>query len=66
MKLVNADIRPMLLQDGYTELRKEGYCSTTIFKNGDIGHKGDGIVFVTEIEEATRIQDGKQRAGIRN
>lgn len=66
MKLAKADIRPMLLQDGYSELRKEGYCSTTVFKYGGIGHKEDGIVFVTEIEEATRIQDGKQGAGIRN
>ncbi|MBN2732689.1 MAG: hypothetical protein JXR26_09690 [Balneolaceae bacterium] len=66
MKLVKTNIRPRLLQDVYTELRKEGYCSTTVFKNGGIGHKGDGIVFVTEIEEATRVQDGKQGAGIIN
>lgn len=113
MKLVKAYIRPMLLEEVYTALRREGYCCMTVFegegtgrysdpddqhgslnfpamhthvakleiatetdnvnaiteiikKHGRTGRKGDGIVFVTEIVQATRIRDGKQGAGILN
>lgn len=37
-----------------------------IEKHGLTGRKGDGIIFVTEIEQATRIRDGKQGTGILN
>ncbi|WP_176466258.1 P-II family nitrogen regulator [Aliifodinibius salipaludis] len=37
-----------------------------IKKHGRTGHKGDGIVFVSPIEQVTRIRDGKQGAGILN
>ncbi len=37
-----------------------------IQKHGHTGRKGDGIIFVTPIEQATRIRDGKQGAGILN
>lgn len=37
-----------------------------IKKHGRTGRKGDGIVFVMEIEQATRIRDRKQGADILN
>jgi nitrogen regulatory protein PII len=107
MKLVKAYIRPILLEDVYSALRKEGHCCMTVFEGegtgrfsdpadqhgslnfpamhthvakieiaadtedvdaiteiikeyGRTGRKGDGIVFVMEVEQATRIRDGKQ------
>lgn len=111
MKLVKAYIRPMLLEDVYTALRKEGYCCMTVFegegtgqysdpdhqhgslsfpamhthvakieiavesedaaavidiikKHGKTGHKGDGIAFISPIEQVTRIRDGKEGASV--
>lgn len=107
MKLVKAYIRPLLLEDVYSALSKEGFCCMTVFEgegtgrysdpdhqhgslnfpamhthvakleiaaesddvdkitqiiitNANTGRKGDGLVFVTPIEEITRIRDGKQ------
>lgn len=111
MKLVKAYIRPMVLEDIYTELRNKGHLSMTVFegegtgqytdpenkhgslsfpamhthvakleiaaesediesiiqtirKHGHTGRKGDGIIFVMPIEQATRIRDGKQGSDI--
>lgn len=111
MKLVKAYIRPMLLEEVYTALRKEGYCCMTVFEgegtgrysdpsdrhgslkfpamhtdvvkieiaaedsdvepiseiiqeHGRTGRKGDGIVFVSPIEQVTRIRDGEQGAAV--
>lgn len=38
----------------------------TIRKHAHTGRKGDGIVFVTSIEQAIRIRDGKQGSDILN
>ena len=35
-----------------------------IKKYGKTGHKGDGIVFVSSIEQVTRIRDGKEGATV--
>ncbi len=37
-----------------------------IQENGRTGSKGDGIIFVTSIEQAYRIRDGKEGADILN
>jgi len=37
-----------------------------ITSHAKTGRKGDGLVFVTPIEQATRIRDGKQGAEILN
>lgn len=113
MKLVKAYIRPKLLEDVYTALRREGFCCMSVFEgegtgqyndpnkkhgsltfpamhtrtvkleiaaeNNDVnkiteiilshaktGKKGDGLVFVTPIEHASRIRDGKHGARILN
>lgn len=38
--------------------------SEIIQKHGRTGHKGDGIVFVSPIEQITRIRDGEQGAAV--
>ena len=113
MKLIKAYIRPTLLEDVYTELRKKGHSSMTVFEgegtglytdpknkhgslnfpamhshvakleiaaqpediesiiqtirtHGHTGRKGDGIIYVIPIEQATRIRDGEQGSNILN
>jgi nitrogen regulatory protein PII len=113
MKLIKAYIRPELLEEVYSALRKGGhYCMTAfegegtgrysdpdrqhgslnfpamhthivkieiaakeedvisifeiIKKHGCTGRSGDGIVFVSPIEQPIRIRDGKQGADILN
>ncbi|PAU95075.1 transcriptional regulator [Aliifodinibius salipaludis] len=113
MKLVKAYIRPMVLEDVYTELRNKGHTSMTVFEGEGTGQytdpknkhgslnfpamhthvvkleiaaesediesivqtiqkhahtrrKGDGIIFVTPIEQAIRIRDGEQGSDILN
>jgi nitrogen regulatory protein PII len=41
MKLVKAYIRPMLLEDVYTALRKEGHCCMTVFEGEGTGRFSD-------------------------
>lgn len=41
MKLVKAYIRPMLLEDLYCALRKEGYCCMTVFEGEGTGRYSD-------------------------
>lgn len=41
MKLVKAYIRPMVLEDVYTELRDNGHCSMTVFEGEGTGRYTD-------------------------
>lgn len=41
MKLVKAYIRPMLLEDVYSTLRKEGHCCMTVFEGEGTGRYSD-------------------------
>ncbi|MEX0770377.1 MAG: P-II family nitrogen regulator [Balneolaceae bacterium] len=41
MKLIKAYIRPMLLEDVYSALRKEGYCCMTVFEGEGTGRYSD-------------------------
>ena len=113
MKLIKAYIRPELLEEVYSALRKGGHCCMTAFegegtgrysdpdrqhgslnfpamhtrivkieiaakeedvssiveiikKHGRTGRSGDGIVFISPIEQPIRIRDGKQGADILN
>lgn len=107
MKLIKAYIRPMMLEEVYSELRKEGYGNMTVVegegtgkfndpenKHGSLsfpamhtkvikieiaardevvdfiieiiktvahtGKKGDGVIFVSPIEYAVSIRDGRE------
>ncbi|MDX1585462.1 MAG: P-II family nitrogen regulator [Balneolaceae bacterium] len=113
MKLIKAFIRPNLLEEVYSALRKEGYPSMTVFEgegtgrfsdpesshgsldfpamhnrvvkieiavkemncdsiidviraHGCTGRKGDGVIFVSPIEQAIRIRDGRKGPEVLN
>lgn len=107
MKMIKAYIRPILLEEVYTALRREGFCCMTVFsgegtgkyinpekehgsmnfpamhakivkieiaahndeverieeiiqKEAQTGAEGDGIIFISNINESVRIKDGKR------
>jgi len=113
MKLIKAYIRPGLLEEVYSALRKEGHSSMTVFKgegtgrfsdpeslhgsldfpamhtrvvkveiaaeqencdsiiriikeHAHTGGRGDGVLFVSPIEHAERIRDGRQGPEVLN